>query len=61
LTPTSAGFDTGGSTIITMTVPSIINNSAACIRSAAVSPAWEAINTPAKLITLPIASAMPSA
>ena len=47
----STGRCTGGSTSITIAVPSIINSSAACIRSAAVSPASDAINTPAKLIT----------
>ena len=51
---TPAGLGAGRSTSITMTVPSSIRSSAACIRSAAASPTCDAISTPAKLITLPM-------
>ena len=51
----------GRSTSITIAVPSSISNSVACSRSAAVSPTCEAITMLAKLITLPIASAIASA
>ena len=57
----SAGFGAGRSTSSTMAVPSSSSSSVACSRSAAVSPTCDAITMLAKLIRLPMPSAMPSA
>ena len=59
--PSGLRAGAGRSTTSTMAVPSSSNSSVACSRRAAVSPTCEAITMLAKLITLPMASAMPSA